>query len=106
MDLSGTELVVLSACETGLGNYQRGEGVFGLRRVFIVAGALSLLVSLWEVGDDVTAILMENFYRALLAGSSRIEALRIAQRAVRKFDDAPHSWAAFICVGDPGPLAS
>jgi tetratricopeptide (TPR) repeat protein len=106
LDLSGTELVVLSACETGLGAYQRGEGLFGLRRAFMVAGARSLLVSLWEVGDNVTAILMENFYRALLAGSSRIEALRIAQRAVREFDDAAGSWAAFICVGDPGPLAS
>jgi tetratricopeptide (TPR) repeat protein len=106
MDLSGTELVVLSACETGLGNYQRGEGTFGLRRAFFVAGARSLLVSLWEVTDDVTAVLMENFYRALLAGSSRIDALRIAQRAVRKLEDSAASWAAFICVGDPGPLGS
>jgi CHAT domain-containing protein len=78
MDLSNTELVVLSACETGLGEVLRGEGVFGLRRSFILAGAKTLVMSLWKVPDEQTKELMVDFYRKMLAGKPRAEALREA----------------------------
>ena len=104
MDLTGTELVVLSACDTGLGEIRTGEGVFGLRRAFAIAGARTLVMSLWKVDDEVTHKLMAGFYRHLLAGAGRAEALRQAQMEIR--DDHPHPcyWAGFICQGDPNPL--
>jgi tetratricopeptide (TPR) repeat protein len=84
LDLLNTELVVLSACETGLGDVKVGEGVFGLRRSFVVAGAKTLVMSLWEVHDLVTIILMERFYQNLLIrGLSRNESLRDAQSYTR-----------------------
>jgi tetratricopeptide (TPR) repeat protein/CHAT domain-containing protein len=84
LDLLDTELVVLSACETGLGQVQVGEGVFGLRRAFIVAGAKTLVMSLWRVPDLATAFLMDRLYDNLLArGVDRDLALRDAQRATR-----------------------
>jgi CHAT domain-containing protein/tetratricopeptide (TPR) repeat protein len=104
MDLTSTELVVLSACETGLGEYQIGEGVFGLRRVFLLAGARTLIVSLWPVPDDATRELMEHFYVHLKRGARRVEALRLAQRTVAKDYEAPYLWAGFICIGDPNEL--
>lgn len=104
MELHGTQLVVLSACETGLGHVTSGEGVFGLRRAFAVAGARSLLLSLWKVPDDDTRELMVVFYRHLLAGMARVEALRAAQRVIRARRPQPFYWAAFVCQGDPGPM--
>lgn len=104
MDLTGTELVTLSACETGLGAYRSGEGIYGLRRAFTVAGARSLLVSLWSVPDDPTCDLMEIFYQELCRGRSRIAALRTAQRKLRETYGLTRYWGAFICVGDPGVL--
>jgi CHAT domain-containing protein len=84
LDLLDTELVVLSACETGLGEVHLGEGVFGLRRAFIVAGAKTLVMSLWKVPDLATAFLMDRLYDNLLArGMDRDLALRDAQRATR-----------------------
>jgi CHAT domain-containing protein len=84
LDLLDTELVVLSACDTGLGAIHRGEGVFGLRRAFVVAGAKTLVMSLWKVPDLATAFLMDRFYDNLLTrGLDRDLALSAAQRATR-----------------------
>lgn len=105
LDLHGTELVVLSACETGLGQVHTGEGVFGLRRAFVLAGARTLVMSLWEIPDDETAQLMEGFYRRVLAGLPRASALREAQLELRTTRPEPFYWGAFICEGDPGPLS-
>jgi hypothetical protein len=105
LDLLGTELVVLSACETGLGTVQIGEGVFGLRRAFMLAGARTLVMSLWKVPDRQTQELMEDFYQRILADEARSEALRLAQLAMKAKYPEPLYWGAFICQGDPGPLA-
>jgi CHAT domain-containing protein len=105
LDLLDTELVVLSACETGLGDVHAGEGVFGLRRSFVLAGAKTLLMSLWKVPDWETQQLMVDFYRRILAGQPRSAALRDAQLALKDSHPDPLYWAAFICQGDPGPLA-
>lgn len=104
MDLRGTELVVLSACDTGLGVIRTGEGVFGLRRAFVLAGAQTLVMSLWKVPDAETRDLMEDFYRRLLAGEPRAEALRNAQLTMKAKYPHPFFWGAFICQGNPGPL--
>jgi CHAT domain-containing protein len=106
MDLLDTELVVLSACETGLGAVQVGEGVFGLRRTFMLAGAKTLVMSLWKVPDKQTQELMEDFYQRLLSGQPRAEALREAQLALKEKYPHPRFWGAFICQGNPGSLQS
>lgn len=105
LDLLDTELVVLSACETGLGEVHVGEGVFGLRRAFVLAGAKTLVMSLWKVPDEQTRELMEDFYRRILSGEPRADALRDAQLAMKTKHPEPLYWGAFICQGDPGPLA-
>ena len=104
LDLIGTELVVLSACKTGIGEVMVGEGVFGLRRSFMLAGAKTLVISLWNVPDEATQELMEDFYTKILLGVSRAEALREAQLELRKRYPDPRDWGAFICQGDPGYL--
>lgn len=105
LNLLATELVVLSACETGLGEVKTGEGVFGLQRAFTLAGTKTLIMSLWSVPDDATRELMEDFYKRLLAGEGRADALRNAQLALRQKYPDPYYWGAFICQGDPAPLA-
>jgi CHAT domain-containing protein len=107
MDLRGTELVVLSACETGLGSVKIGEGVYGLRRAFLYAGARTLVTSLFAVPDEQTHQLMQRFYGALKAGQGKLEALHGAQvellRQRRAAGGAAHPffWASFVLVGDP-----
>jgi CHAT domain-containing protein len=106
LDLDGTELVVLSACDSGLGDVHPGEGVLGLRRAFLHAGAKTLVMSLWKVPDRETKEIMIDFYRHLMAGAGRADALREAQLAMqRKHPDEPLYWGAFICQGETGPLA-
>jgi CHAT domain-containing protein len=97
------ELVVLSACSTGLGSEIRGEGLLGLSRGFLYAGASQVLASLWDVDDHATVELMERFYMALLRdGLPPAAALRQAQRALRRERpwSAPHYWAGFVLQGD------
>jgi CHAT domain-containing protein len=107
MDLTDTELVVLSACETGLGQVLTGEGVLGLRRSFVLAGAKTLVMSLWKVPDEQTKELMVDFYKKLLlSGKPRTEALREAQLAMKEKYPHPFYWGAFICQGNPGPLSN
>lgn len=97
MDLRGLRLTVLSACETGRGLIG-ADGVFGLQRGFKQAGAQSILMSLWKVDDDATRMLMGSFYSAILEGMNQYDALKAAQKAVRKVYPDPQYWAAFIII--------
>jgi CHAT domain-containing protein len=98
----GTELVVLSACETALGEVNNSEGVFGLQRAFKLAGAETLIMSLWKVDDNATMTLMEHFYRNWLSGKSKQEAMKEARRSLRSNPDydyeKPFYWAAFVLM--------
>ena len=100
MDLAGTDLVVLSACETGLGEIN-SEGVFGLQRAFKKAGVQTLVMSLWKVHDEATALFMQTFYDNLLSGKSKRDSFAAAQMALRKHRDYgkdPAYWAAFVML--------
>jgi CHAT domain-containing protein len=100
----GAPLVMLSACETGLGKEKRGEGVIGLTRAFMYAGAPTVGVSLWSVADASTALLMSDFYKRMLTGQgmSPNAAMRESQKAMidSKKYSAPFFWAPFVLVGD------
>lgn len=97
MNLAGTELVVLSACETGLGDLSGNEGVYGLQRAFKIASAKYLLMSLWKVPDAQTETLMSLFYQKWLDEQLEIhEAFRAAQAAVRTKHPNPYFWAGFV----------
>lgn len=104
LNLQGTELVVLSACETGLGEVRNGEGTFGLRRALQEAGAASVLMSLWRVRDRETSELMQIFYKEWLSGKEKTEALKEAQlqmreRVIKRYgNDLPFYWGAFVLV--------
>ena len=102
IDLRGLNLVVLSACQTGLGDISQGEGVFGLQRGFKKAGANSILMSLWEVNDEATQILMTQFYKNLVSGQSKRQSLHSAQKYLREYNNGrfnePKYWAAFILL--------
>jgi CHAT domain-containing protein/Tfp pilus assembly protein PilF len=104
LNLWGTQLVVLSACDTGRGQVQLGQGVQGLRRSLVVAGAETLVMSLWKVNDDSTRLLMDAYYRNLLAGQGRAFALHEAMRSLRASRPHPHEWAPFIALGSDAPL--
>ena len=106
LNLSGTKLVVLSACKTGLGDVQNGEGVYGLRRAFAIAGAESQLMSLWAVNDYRTNQLMVNYYQRLKNNVGRSDALRQTQLEMLQKPESqhPYYWAAFIPSGDWMPM--
>jgi len=99
--LSGTQLVVLSACETGLGEIHEGEGVYGLRRAFQEAGVAEVVNSLWEVSDAGTQALMTAFYERLMEGQPARQALRDAQLELKASElwSSPFVWSAFMMVG-------
>jgi tetratricopeptide (TPR) repeat protein len=106
LNLIHTKLVVLSACQTGLGEVKNSEGVFGLQRAFKLAGVETLIMSLWEVSDDATSLLMTAFYEQWLKGKSKQQAFRTAQRTVREYRNeqqeqpfaSPYFWAAFVMM--------
>jgi len=106
LDLWGTKLVVLSACETGVGKVTNGEGVYGLRRALVIAGAESLMMSLWQVDDAATRDLMAGYYARLTAGKPRSAALREIQLEILgtpKYAH-PYYWASFLSAGDNTPI--
>jgi len=109
LQFTGTELVVLSACDTASGQQQSGEGLFGLQRALSVAGARTTLLSLWKVDDAATAYFMQRYYTLLQQGKGRMEALLAVQQEFRT--DPPRKewsdyrfWAAWQLVGDSGPI--
>lgn len=107
--LFGTQLVVLSACDTGRGAVKAGQGVYGLRRVFLVAGAETVVMSLWPVSDSGSQGLMKEYYQRLLDPgnrSGRIGGLVEAMRAVKVEHPHPYFWAPFIATGVDAPLKS
>jgi CHAT domain-containing protein/tetratricopeptide (TPR) repeat protein len=98
LNLSNTKLVVLSACETGLGEINNSEGVFGLQRSFKLAGVKTLVMTLWKVDDVATSKFMILFYQNLMLGENKLDAFKIAQRAIRNEYKNPYYWAAFVMM--------
>jgi CHAT domain-containing protein len=105
MDLAGTDLVVLSACESGLGPLDAGEGLLGLARSFLLAGARSVVWSMWRIDDMESAALVEDMYRRILDRIPRARALRAAKLALHaRLPQRPDLWASLVLQGDPGAL--
>jgi CHAT domain-containing protein len=107
LDLWGTKLVVLSACDTGVGEVKTGEGVYGLRRALVLAGSETQVMSLWPVSDAGTRDLMIGYYKRLLTGEGRTQALRQTQLEMLNRKDRgspnyshPYFWASFIQSGE------
>jgi CHAT domain-containing protein len=99
------DLVVLSACQTGNGTLEKGEGLVGLTRSFFHAGAQSILSSIWSINDRSTASFMEDFYSSLSRGQDKSGALRVAKLNMLRSPHAhPFNWAGFILNGDPAPI--
>lgn len=100
LNLDNTDIVIMSACETGLGEVKNGEGVYGLQRSFIVAGASNLVMSLWKVNDATTQMLMTNFYKNWFSGETKLEAFNNAIQEVRTNFKEPYYWGAFVILGN------
>lgn len=96
MNLTNTKLVVLSACETGLGEVQSGEGVWGLLRAFQLAGSQNVMGSLWKISDEATVTFMEAFYKSYLSGTSASDAYQAAMNDTKTKYPHPYYWGAFI----------
>ncbi|WP_138984583.1 CHAT domain-containing protein, partial [Crocosphaera watsonii] len=101
---AATNLVVLSACQTQIGKVSDGDEVVGLNRAFLYAGTPSVVASLWNVDDESTSLLMQQFYGYLRAGKSKAEALKLAQQDTRRKYPHPYYWAGFVLTGDSGKL--
>ena len=98
LDLSGNKLIVLSACNTGLGDIDNVDGVFGLQRGLKRAGVKTILMSLWKVPDEETKELMSMFYKELLNGNTPHQSLKIAQKQLMTKSKSPYYWAGFILL--------
>ena len=98
LNLSKTQMVVLSACETGLGEIVSTEGVFGLQRAFKLAGVQTLIMSLWKVPDTATSKLMINFYNNWIGGMEKHKAFQKAQQDIKKEYSSPYYWAGFVML--------
>lgn len=100
LNLDNTDLVILSACETGLGEVVNGEGVYGLQRAFQIAGASAVVISLWQVSDEITQRLMENFYRNWIRTGNKTGAFQQAKMEIKKSFPAPFYWGAFVMINN------
>lgn len=98
LNLDKTEIVVMSACETGLGDVKNGEGVYGLQRAFLVAGADALIMSLWKVNDEATQKLMSSFYKNYLLLNNKQKAFKAAQAELKTLYKDPYYWGAFVLI--------
>ena len=99
-DFQGTELVVLSACSSGLGGVEPGEGVFGLKRAFLLSGAKQVMCSLWPVASAQTKSFMEYYYRSYIKNQDARKAIKEARKKLRQIYQSPYFWGAFIVAGE------